>query len=226
VQSHLAVDGLDRLRQRLLESHCQSIVSEEGLDAIDALQQRIAATAASNDVAIAGLEAMVALRDRVQNEAAGVETAQERAEQLIDLKNRVLDRTGNLAAATENLELMIDIQEQFGRVSQSFGRMRQWLVEIVAFEPTFNRAMRSLQPLLQLGNLRHMNASQLREVVRTMNEGPSRQEWATAPSDDATAPETATHPEVAVDAAAQSDAGGATDDAMEVPAIVESARAN
>ena len=30
--------------------------------------------------------------------------------------------------------------------------------------------MKSLQPLLQLGNLRHMSPSELRQVIRTMNE--------------------------------------------------------
>jgi hypothetical protein len=33
------------------------------------------------------------------------------------------------------------------------------------------RAMRSLEPLTQLGNLRHMNPAELRQVLRTMNEG-------------------------------------------------------
>ena len=42
--------------------------------------------------------------------------------------------------------------------------------EIVAFEPVITRAMRSLQPLVQMGNLRHMDPAELRQVIRTMKE--------------------------------------------------------
>jgi hypothetical protein len=169
VQSHLAVDSLDKLRHRLLDAHCQSVVAEEGLDAIDGLHSRLASTIGANDAAEASLDELVALRDRVDNEGLNIEVAHQRVEQLIRLKDRTLDQTGDLVTATENLELMIDIQDQMQKVALTFGQMRHWITEIVAFEPTLNRAMRSLQPLVQLGDLRHMNATQLRQVVRNMS---------------------------------------------------------
>jgi hypothetical protein len=43
------------------------------------------------------------------------------------------------------------------------------VAEIVAFDPVLSRAMHTLQPLLQLGNLRRMNAAELRQVIGTMN---------------------------------------------------------
>lgn len=76
---------------------------------------------------------------------------------------------------------MIDIQDQLAKVATSYGRMRHWITEIVAFEPTLNRAMRSLQPLVELGNLRHMSANDLRQVIRTMNERRESQ-WSAAPT--------------------------------------------
>jgi hypothetical protein len=42
--------------------------------------------------------------------------------------------------------------------------------EMVAYEPVISRAMRSLQPLVQLGNLRHMSPAELRQVIQTMND--------------------------------------------------------
>ncbi len=146
------------------------MVAEDGLDAIDQLQNRLASTLGASDAAEASLDELVALRDRVDNEGLNIEIAQQRIEKLIELKDRAIDQTGNLVAATENLELMIDIQDQMQKVALTFGQMRHWITEIVAFEPTLNRAMRSLQPLMQLGNLRHMNATQLRQVVREMGQ--------------------------------------------------------
>jgi hypothetical protein len=65
---------------------------------------------------------------------------------------------------------MADVQEQMAKIALSFGRMRHWIVEILAFEPTFNRAMQTLRPLTELGNVRRMSASELRQVIRTMND--------------------------------------------------------
>jgi hypothetical protein len=48
--------------------------------------------------------------------------------------------------------------------------MRHWAAEIVAFDPVLSRAMHTLEPLLQLGNLRRMNPAELRQVIRTLNE--------------------------------------------------------
>jgi hypothetical protein len=90
--------------------------------------------------------------------------------QLIDLKDRSISQTADIAASIESLELMADVRDQMQQMAQTFGRMRNWVVEIVAFEPVITRAMRSLQPLVQMGNLRHMNPAELRQVIRTMNE--------------------------------------------------------
>ncbi len=90
--------------------------------------------------------------------------------QLIDLKDRSLAQTADIADAIESIELMADVRDQMQQVAQAFGRMQNWVVQIAAFEPVLNRAMRSLQPLVQLGNLRHMDAAELRQVLRTMSD--------------------------------------------------------
>jgi hypothetical protein len=217
VQSHLAVDSLDQLRSRLLDAHCQAAVADESLDAIDALEGRLVERRQNNAAAHESLDTLVALRDRLDEQGTGIEVARDRVEQLIDLKDRTLERTGDLAAATENLELMMDIQDQLGKIALSYGRMRHWITEIVAFEPTLNRAIRSLQPLAELGNLRHMNAGQLRQVIRAMNDRGT--EELTATNDD-----TPTVPEPTV--SSESAEASLEEDTAATPGVVESARAN
>lgn len=140
------------------------------LDSVDALHERISSTTDNTRTAEQGLDALLAMSERLQDQGNGIELANQRVDQLIDLKDRALANTGNLASATENLELMMDVHDQLAKIALSFGRMRHWVTEIVAFEPIFNRAMRSLQPLTELGNLRNLNAGELRQVIRTMND--------------------------------------------------------
>ena len=82
---------------------------------------------------------------------------------------------------------MADIRDQMQQMAATYGRMRNWIVEVVAFEPVVKQAMQGLQPLLQLGNLRHMNPAELRQVIRTMNDRHELQYGGTPE----TAPETA-----------------------------------
>ena len=59
--------------------------------------------------------------------------------------------------------------------------MRHWIAEVLAFEPAFNRAMRSLQPLAELGNLRHLSASELRQVIHGI-ESQRTSQWTSSPA--------------------------------------------
>src|SRR5690606_28601437 len=68
----------------------------------------------------------------------------------------------------ESLQAMADVQQQLQQMAHTFSKMRSWIIEVVAFEPVLTGAMRSLQPLIQLGNLRHMDPAELRAVLRTM----------------------------------------------------------
>jgi hypothetical protein len=216
VQSHLAVDAIDSLRDRLIDVHCQATIAEDSLNAIDALHARLGETQAANPAALASLEALVSIRDRLDDQGTGIEVAQERIGQLIDLKDQAIAQTEDMATATANLELMVDIQEQFERIAGTFGRMRLWIAEVVAFEPTFNRAMRTLQPLVELGNLRHMNANELRQVVRSLSERRDAQ-LATPDGQPATV-EAADAADPALDSTSEQ--------SSDVPPVVESARAN
>ena len=83
----------------------------------------------------------MAIRQRLDDQSAGLDLAAERTGQLIDLKTRILANP-DLADAAVNLELMGDVQDQMANIADSFGKMRHWIVEILAFEPMFNRAMR------------------------------------------------------------------------------------
>ena len=66
------------------------------------------------------------------------------------------------------------MQHEFQKQIRSLDSMRRTLMDFILMENTFVRAVRVLQPLLELGNLRHLNEDQLRQIARAMSESQSR----------------------------------------------------
>jgi hypothetical protein len=58
---------------------------------------------------------------------------------------------------------------------RSLEGIRRGLMEFVLMENTIARAIRTLQPLLELGNLRHLDEEQLRHIARSMSAQQSTQ---------------------------------------------------
>ena len=154
----------------LAQAAGQAADARQAADALMSLSDDLVCRGGNAAPAQEALDNLVAIRERLDDQGTGVQLARDRVEQLIDLKDRTLAQTGNLPSAIENLELLADVQEQLSHIAQSFGRMRQLVTELLTFEPAFNRAMRALQPLAELSNLRRLSTTDLRQIVRSMSE--------------------------------------------------------
>jgi hypothetical protein len=51
--------------------------------------------------------------------------------------------------------------------------MRRNLMDFIMMENTVAQAVRMLQPLIELGNLRHLNEDQLRQIARAISQSDS-----------------------------------------------------
>ncbi len=138
-------------------------------DLID-LAQDLVSRGSDRLAARGALEGLIAIRQRLDEQAPELAVAQDRADNLILLKDKVLAQTANLAEAIETLELTTDLHEQLEKAVRSFDAMRHAVIEIMAFQPTVERALIALQPLTALGNLRHLSGGDLREVARAMRD--------------------------------------------------------
>ena len=77
----------------------------------------------------------------------------------------------NLSDAIETLERTVDLTQQYQEAAQSFEKVRRWMTEVVLLEPTLRRAMQTLEPITELGNLRRISRDELlqaAQVVRDM----------------------------------------------------------
>jgi hypothetical protein len=129
--------------------------------------------AAANDVESAQrtLTQIRELHSSIEERSADVATARLRVDSLLTMKDAIIGQTGNLADAIETLELTNDLTSQFRNATVTFENMRRWMVEVVTMESVLERAQNALEPLTELGNLRHLNVNQLRSIARTISRG-------------------------------------------------------
>ena len=85
------------------------------------------------------------LADRQDDTAA----AAARLDQLAGLQHRLLRTTADLEAADAAITRLADINLALGDASGTLGRLQRFVVDIVLLEPTFNRAVRALEPVVE-----------------------------------------------------------------------------
>ncbi len=111
------------------------------------------------------------LHQSIGERADDVAAAQLNLNSLITMKDTIISESANLAAAIETLELTNDLKDQFQLASVTIEQMRRWMVEVVTMESILERAQSALEPLTELGQLRHLSVDQLRAVARAMSRG-------------------------------------------------------
>lgn len=140
-------------------------------------------------------ERLLGLRDRLAENSAKTDAAEHSAARMMEIQKKLAGEIPNLAESIKSVETLIDFQHEFQKQIHSLDSMRRSLIDFVMMENTVTRAVRILQPLLELGNLRHLNEDQLRQIARSISEnqstrlskndsdhGPSRPQSALGPS--------------------------------------------
>ncbi|MEM7314414.1 MAG: hypothetical protein AAF497_14800 [Planctomycetota bacterium] len=190
----LAVSQLASLKDMLLANADRVDQAGEVLSASEEIYHRLAtnvSTVASAEEAAYGL---IAIQTNLLNNASSVaharnvadrvfdisdilaegsgelDVAEDRVMELVTLKNAVVSQTGDLADAIETLELTADMQRRFHDAALSFDEIRHWLVEVVATEPLLQRTRQSIEPLLEITNLRHLAPQQLRQLASLVSQ--------------------------------------------------------
>ena len=145
--------------------------------------------------ALQNAERLLGLRDRLAENSVKTDAAERSAARMMDVQKKLAGEIPNLAESIKSVETLIDFQHEFQKQIRSLDGMRRSLMDFVLMENTVTRAVRMLQPLLELGNLRHLNEDQLRQIARSISDsqstrlskndsghGPGRPESALGPS--------------------------------------------
>jgi hypothetical protein len=159
----------------LLEMKNQILQQTSDLDAAAAaaagllkLKDQVVARGGNIGDAQQNVDRLLGLRDKLAANASQNEAADRSASLLIQLQRKIIGEKANLADAVKSIETLVDIQHEFQDQVRQLDGIRHGLMEFVMMENTVARAVHALQPLLELGNLRHLNEEQLQQIARSM----------------------------------------------------------
>ncbi len=161
-----AMSANEALQERLSNSaEANEMALNASLDLL-AIRGELLQDAGRNNQAMVALKNLVQLRELLDSEESVVDVAQERVNGLIALKDSVIAQTNNLSESIETLELTNELSDRFRVAANSFKEIRDWMIEMVAMEPTFAQVRRILEPMADLVNLNRMDPKQIRDFTR------------------------------------------------------------
>jgi hypothetical protein len=199
-----ALDGLQRIQDQVIASSDAAPAAQAQAENLLSLQGTLAGVE-TLDAAAANAERLMSLNDRIgsiENLDAATENADgllnlhdvlvadqrlqlaqaaANAEELIRLQDAIAGQTEQLADSIDSLELLSDFQGEFNGQLAQVDNLRRQLTELILLETTISRAMETLQPLAELGNLRRLSDAEVREVARDLLER-RRERMAAGPS--------------------------------------------
>lgn len=192
ISQHEAAAGIEHA---LSEFARLAWLASDVVPGVESARESLVSLTELKSLALAQADAFASLKERLLNEAPDTADANLRLDSLVSLQNRLVAETGDLAAAVETLELSTDLRRQLERVMQSFDRLRHWMAEVVLMEPALTRTIQTLQPLMEMGNLRHLSSDELRRAARhVVEQRLDRVAGATAPASEAAAVQSAANP--------------------------------
>ncbi|MDG2384198.1 MAG: hypothetical protein P8N76_21185 [Pirellulaceae bacterium] len=165
------VEEVDHLTERLKGSSELAADASTVADQLLDLHQTLINEADRASEAELALNELVDIRTLLDAQSIDIVKTKDTLHDLVEMKDDVLAQNANIADAIETLERTVDLTDQYQQASKSFETMRRWLTDVILMEPTVQRAMQTLEPISELGNLRRISQAELRhaaQVVRDM----------------------------------------------------------
>lgn len=194
----LRLAELDALAKQVIEKGQQAGAAQEITGQLIALQDDITARGTRVNIARKHTEQLLNLEDLLANDAGrDIDAATRNLASLLEIEEQLAAQDQQLAAAIESLELMQDLQGEFVERTRELESIRRGLTELIMMESLVARTVRSLQPLVELTDLRRLDGDQLRSIARSMTLG-SEQRMATNDAKTPAAPHRSTSTEIEV----------------------------
>ena len=158
----------DALYARLARSSEMTNDARQATDDLVDLQSELLCRAGDVDAARTALDDLLDIRKTLQTQGDHIQMASSRIDEFVALKDGVLAQSGDIADAIETLEITDDLHAQINESAIITHDMRRDLAELMILAPTFERAMQTLKPLTELGNLRRLDRDDLQELASTI----------------------------------------------------------
>lgn len=160
----------DVLRLAASES-AEAELAESGLKQLTALRTQLTAEADHLPAAQESATKLIALREQLSGNSDDFKTAEQNLTGLLRIQSNLGDQTIAVADAVQTLEILTDFNDEIRRHVNSLQGIRLSLMEIALMETVVGRVARTLDPLIQIGNLRRLGDAEIREAARVILKG-------------------------------------------------------
>ena len=164
------VAEVDLLNRRIVDAGSMTKEATSVAEQLVSLNETLLIEGAQASEAEVTLNELIGMRKQLDAQSVNIEKSKDTLVELVMLKDDVLAQTGDLADAIETLERTVDLTDQYQQASQTFLEMRRWLTDVVMMEPTLRRAMSTLEPITDLGNLRRISRDELRQAAQVVRD--------------------------------------------------------
>lgn len=163
-----AVEGTIELHDQIIGEMSDMAEAKSAMQGLVDLKSMIVNQVSDVSLAQTKYQAMLDLFNQIASSDLDMDVANRSLGQLLDLKERLVKETDSVISAVQTLEILSDFQDEFKKRISSLQNMQQDLMSIVMMETTIGRVAKALEPMLELGDLRRLTATEVREAARTI----------------------------------------------------------
>lgn len=170
-QARNVIDQQADLAATIVNGHETIATAEEQLHSYQNLAQQVIAAGEHTEQAGTIVGELIALQDTLlDDQRIQVAQADENLKNLMALQDTLAGETDRVADAVVSLELLADFQDEFHFQISQLETMQQSLTQLVLLESTVARAVRMIEPLAELTDLRRLDDDEVREAARIILE--------------------------------------------------------
>lgn len=166
-EARTALGDFVNLKESILEESSDLETAQAAASSLFDLKDELVIRGSNTHAARGNARRLMGLRDTLSN-TVDMQAAETNLNLLLGMKDNLSGRSHDVAAAIETLEILTDFHGELVEQVDSLQGIRRDLMEIALLESTVGRAVRIIQPLVQLGNIRRLDENDVREAARTI----------------------------------------------------------
>lgn len=147
-------------------------VARDTASRLASLRDELAARAepAQTAAAYEAVDSLVSLRDMLGTDPNKAAAARKNLDVLLSMQSNLAAETQAVIDAVQSLELLADLRGEITTHIEMMEGVRRDLIEIAMMESAVGRAVRVIEPLAKLGDLRRLSNDEIRTAARVILE--------------------------------------------------------
>ncbi len=164
-QARAQLAEMATVQQSLIDQDATTASAGHAVTALTNLKAQIADGVPGIEMAQTNANQLVVLNQTL-NTQTQVDAAQKNLTGLIQIEQSLAGQSQQIVDSVESLQLLIGLQGEFNDQMAKLEEIQRGFTELLLMESAIGRAVKMVQPLAELGNLRRNNEPEIRAAAR------------------------------------------------------------